>query len=76
MGDPGFGYNVIVSSAHDDNEPMHGQKEGSVSMLHSYLERRLNQLLSGKSRIRRDPVLQGNEDFAGVVGDGLRRTKV
>ena len=76
MGDPRFGYNVVISAAHDDNEPTHGQKEGSVSMLHSYLERRLNQLLSGKSKIRRDPVLQCNEDFAGVVCDGLRRTKV
>lgn len=59
-----FENDIFISYAHIDDQPLVEGKKGWVSNFHRALEIRLAQLLGRRSRIWRDPKLQGNDVFA------------
>ena len=69
-------YDVFISYAHRDNEPLFKDQEGWISSFHFSLNARLGQLLGRIPRIWRDRKLQGNDKFNDEILDKLRNTKV
>ncbi len=67
-----FEGDAFISYAHLDDAELVPGKEGWVANLHRALEIRLAQLVGEKSRIWRDPKLQGNDFFADTLVDRLR----
>ena len=66
-----FEGDAFISYAHLDNAELVPGTDGWVANLHRALEIRLAQLLGEKSRIWRDPKLQGNDFFADTLVDRL-----
>lgn len=68
-----FEYDVFISYAHLDNQPLVEGEEGWISELHRVLERRLAMLLGESPRIWRDKELRGNDYFDDVIAKGFHR---
>ena len=67
---PSFDYDLFISYAHLDNEPLVEGEPGWVSDFHSILEKRLGMLLGQRPRIWRDPELRGNQYFDQTIAHG------
>ncbi len=67
---PSFDYDLFISYAHLDNEPLLEGEPGWVSDFHSILEKRLGMLLGQRPRIWRDPELRGNQYFDQTIAHG------
>ncbi len=67
-----FEGDAFISYAHLDDAELVPGTDGWVANFHRALEIRLAQLLGEKTRIWRDPKLQGNEFFADTLVDRLR----
>ncbi len=67
---------IFISYSHLDNNPPKEGLDGWISRFHRRLETRINEVRGQRARIFRDPKLQGNDDFAGVLVDRLRKTGV
>lgn len=68
-----FEYDVFISYAHLDNQPLVEGEEGWISELHRVLERRLAMLLGETPRIWRDKELRGNDYFDDVIAKGFHK---
>jgi hypothetical protein len=69
-------YDLFISYAHIDNEPLAKDSEGWVTTFHEALEKRLTQLLGQKPRIWRDPKIKGNDYFDDEIMTALEATAV
>lgn len=69
-----FDYDIFVSYAHIDNEPIIEGESGWISEFHLILEKRLSMLLGEKPRIWRDLKLRGNDRFDDVIAEGFRNS--
>ncbi|HSN88089.1 MAG TPA: toll/interleukin-1 receptor domain-containing protein [Thermoanaerobaculia bacterium] len=66
-----FAYDVFISYAHLDNEPLLEGETGWISDFHAVLEKRLSMLLGEPARIWRDPELRGNQYFDQTIAGGF-----
>lgn len=66
-------YDIFVSYAHVDNKPF-DNPQGWVDSFVRRLSLRLEQLTGREPSVWRDTRLQGNEYFAGSIGDGISST--
>ena len=66
-----FAYDVFISYAHLDNEPLLEGETGWISDFHAVLEKRLSMLLGEPARIWRDPELRGNQYFDQTIAHGF-----
>ncbi len=66
-----FAYDVFISYAHLDNEPLLEGETGWISDFHAVLEKRLSMLLGEPARIWRDPELRGNQYFDQTIARGF-----
>jgi hypothetical protein len=64
---------IFVSYAHVDNKPF-DNPQGWVDSFVKRLSLRLEQLIGNEPAVWRDTRLQGNEYFAGSIGDGISST--
>jgi hypothetical protein len=64
---------IFVSYAHVDNKPF-DNPQGWVDSFVKRLSLRLEQLIGKEPAVWRDTRLQGNEYFAGSIGDGISST--
>ncbi|HVF42577.1 MAG TPA: toll/interleukin-1 receptor domain-containing protein [Pyrinomonadaceae bacterium] len=64
---------IFVSYAHVDNKPF-DNPQGWVDSFAKRLSLRLEQLIGREPAVWRDTRLQGNEYFAGSIGDGVSST--
>ena len=71
-----FEHDVFISYAHIDNQTLSAEQPGWIDNLHRALEIRLNQLLGEKSKIWRDPKLQGNDRFDQVIVNQLLKAAI
>lgn len=67
------GYDIFISYAHIDDEPILEGESGWISEFHAILEKRLAMLLGEKPRIWRDPRLRGNDYFDDVISRSFQR---
>jgi hypothetical protein len=67
-----FEGDAFISYAHLDNVELASGHGGWVAKLHLALETRLAMLLGKKSRIWRDPELQGNDDISDTLLEKVR----
>jgi hypothetical protein len=70
-----FDNDIFVSYAHVDNEPF-DNPQGWVDRFDQKLRLRVAQLLGSPPAVWRDTRLQGNEYFAGSIGDGISSTRL
>ena len=70
-----FDNDIFVSYAHVDNEPF-DNPQGWVDRFDQKLRLRVAQLLGSPPSVWRDTRLQGNEYFAGSIGDGISSTRL
>lgn len=70
-----FENDIFVSYAHVDNEP-YDNPQGWIDRLDQKLRLRVAQLLGVPPSVWRDTRLQGNEYFAGSIGDGISSTRL
>src|ERR1043165_484896 len=70
-----FDNDIFVSYAHVDNDP-YDNPQGWVDRLDQKLRLRVAQLLGTPPAGWRDTRLQGNEYFAGSIGDGISSTRL
>jgi TIR domain len=68
-----FEGDAFISYAHLDNVELIEGHKGWVTNLHRALEVRVAQLLGKQPHIWRDPKLQGNDSFAEILFERLRR---
>lgn len=66
-----FAYDVFISYAHLDNEPLLDGEPGWISDFHAVLEKRLSMLLGEPARVWRDPELRGNQYFDQTIARGF-----
>jgi hypothetical protein len=66
---------IFVSYAHVDNEPF-DNPQGWIDRFDQKLRLRVAQLLGSPPSVWRDTRLQGNEYFAGSIGDGISSTRL
>src|ERR1044071_5428937 len=66
---------IFVSYAHVDNKPF-DNPQGWVDSFVKRLSLRLEQLIGKEPSVWRDTRLQGNEYFAGSIGDGISSTRL
>ncbi len=59
-----FDFDLFISYAHIDNEPLEPSRGGWISRFHTSLNALLSMRLGKKARIWRDDKLQGNDVFA------------
>src|SRR6185503_2439432 len=71
-----FEYDIFISYAHIDNQPLDQGLKGWVETLHERLSVRLAQLLGEEPRIWRDLKLQGNDMFADTLVDRVGRAAI
>lgn len=69
-----FDYDIFISYAHLDNQPLVQDERGWITDFHYVLERRLAMLLGEQPRIWRDRELRGNDYFDDTIADGLVRS--
>jgi len=62
-----YEYEIFISYAHIDNEPLAEGQRGWVQLLDERLRKRLAQLLGDPPKIWRDPKLQGNDEFSEIL---------
>lgn len=67
---------IFISYSHLDNNPPKEGLDGWITRFHKRLETRVNEVRGQRARIFRDPKLQGNDDFSGVLVDRLKKTGV
>lgn len=70
-----FEHDIFISYAHVDNKPFDNPR-GWVDSFSERLALRLAQLIGSEPDIWRDTRLQGNEYFAGSIGDGISATRL
>ncbi len=70
-----FDNDIFVSYAHVDNEPF-DNPQGWIDRFDQKLRLRVAQLLGTPPSVWRDTRLQGNEYFAGSIGDGISSTRL
>ncbi|HYE14148.1 MAG TPA: hypothetical protein VD968_06885 [Pyrinomonadaceae bacterium] len=68
-----FEHDIFISYAHIDNQPF-GDTKGWVEQLFERLKVRLSQLLGAEPIIWWDKRLQGDQYFAGEIGDSVSAT--
>ncbi len=73
---PGFQDEIFISYAHLDNAAPKEGLDGWITRFHQRLERRVAEVRGQPPKVFRDPKLQGNDDFANVLLDRLRKTGV
>ena len=71
-----FEYDIFISYAHIDNQPLDAGLKGWVETLHERLRVRLAQLLGEEARIWRDLKLQGNDVFADTLIQHIAKAAV
>ena len=70
-----FTNDVFISYAHIDNQPV-GETRGWIDTMTEWLSVRLTQLLGAEATVWRDSRLQGDQYFAGEIGDNLAGTRL
>lgn len=68
-----FDHDIFISYAHVDNKPFDNPR-GWIDTFSERLALRLAQLTGSEPAIWRDARLQGNQYFAGEIGDGISAT--
>jgi hypothetical protein len=71
---PGFEYDLFISYAHLNNQPIPGGEKGWIDYLHEWLERQLSELLRRQAHIWRDRKLRGNDAFNGEIATALEKS--
>lgn len=71
-----YNFDLFISYAHIDNQPLSDEKSGWISRFHSALHTLLSMRLGKEVRIWRDDKLQGNDRFAEEIVDQFERTAV
>ena len=71
-----FEYDIFISYAHIDNQPLDVGLKGWVETLHDRLRVRLAQLLGEEARIWRDLKLQGNDVFAETLIGNIAKAAI
>ncbi|HKS39531.1 MAG TPA: TIR domain-containing protein [Blastocatellia bacterium] len=71
-----FEYDIFISYAHIDNQPLDAGLKGWVETLHERLRVRLAQLLGEEARIWRDLKLQGNDVFADTLTQHIAKAAI
>ena len=71
-----FEYDIFISYAHIDNQPLDAGLKGWVETLHERLRVRLAQLLGEEARIWRDLKLQGNDVFADTLTEHIAKAAI
>lgn len=71
-----FEYDIFISYAHIDNQPLDAGLKGWVETLHERLSVRLAQLLGEEARIWRDLKLQGNDVFADTLVQHIAKAAI
>jgi TIR domain len=69
-----FQWDVFISYAHIDNEPLTPEQKGWVTLFHSTLQTMLSQQIGAKAGIWRDEKLRGNDIFSNEIVDQLPKT--
>jgi hypothetical protein len=69
-----FQWDVFISYAHIDNQPLTPEQKGWVTLFHSTLQTMLSQQIGAKAGIWRDEKLRGNDIFSSEIVDQLPRT--
>src|SRR5262245_20887733 len=69
-----FQWDVFISYAHIDNQPLTPEQKGWVTLFHRTLETMLSQQIGAKAGIWRDEKLSGNDIFSNEIVDQLPRT--
>ena len=69
-----FQWDVFISYAHIDNEPLTPEQKGWVTLFHSTLQTMLSQQIGAKAGIWRDEKLRGNDIFSNEIVEQLPRT--
>ncbi|MGD2114276.1 MAG: TIR domain-containing protein [Acidobacteriota bacterium] len=69
-----FEYDVFISYAHLDDEPLVEGERGWITDLHAVLEKRLAMLLGERPRIWRDRELRGNQVFDDAIARSFDRS--
>ena len=72
---PHFKYDIFISYAHIDNEPLAGEK-GWVDLLHERLFKRLGQLMGVRPKIYRDKRLKGHDFFDDALIKAVRQSRL
>src|SRR5215216_342489 len=73
---PSFDYDIFISYAHIDNQPLDEGLKGWVETLDERLRVRLAQLIGEEARIWRDRKLQGNDLFADTLVDRIAKAAI
>jgi hypothetical protein len=69
-----FQWDVFISYAHIDNEPLTPDQKGWVTLFHRTLQTMLSQQIGTKAGIWRDEKLRGNDIFSDEIVDQLPKT--
>ena len=69
-----FQWDVFISYAHIDNEPLTPEQKGWVTLFHRTLQTMLSQQIGAKAGIWRDEKLRGNDIFSNEIVDQLPKT--
>src|SRR2546422_11652965 len=73
---PGFDHDIFISYAHRDNQSLTDGQKGWIDTFHRALEKRLRVLLGAEANFFRDPELKGNDYYAHVLPETLRKTAI
>lgn len=71
-----YNYDIFISYAHLDNQPLVSGEQGWVSKLHEVLAIRLSMLQGEKASIWRDKRLRKNEIFDNSIAEAVGSTKL
>jgi len=69
-----FQWDVFISYAHIDNQPLTPEQKGWVTLFHRTLQTLLSQQIGAAAVIWRDEKLRGNDIFSNEIVDQLPRT--
>ena len=68
---PNYSYDVFISYAHLDNQPLVSGEKGWVTKLHEVLDIRLSMLIGKKAKIWRDKRIRKNELFDNTIANAV-----